>query len=180
MLGLDVAAGLADDDGKLAFEVEIVGYRRPHHLAVVADQRVGEADEHARLLRQFAAGLGGVGAVIDAGAENFFRLRNHRQEFHVGELAVWLGVSRSLAHGVHGAGGKRGAQARVADAIVQSDDAVAAHRTEKLLAVGDKTQNFHCALPLRTAAGCAAAPVVRWDGSVMSGQVAARCHHVRD
>ena len=49
--GFDVAAGLADDDGEFALEIEIVGHRRPHHLAVMTDQRVGEADEHARLLR---------------------------------------------------------------------------------------------------------------------------------
>ena len=54
-LGLDVAAGLADDQRQLALEIEIVGYRWPDHFAAVADQRVGEADEHARLLRQFAA-----------------------------------------------------------------------------------------------------------------------------
>ena len=33
---------------------------------LVADQRVGEADEHARLLRQFAADLGGMGFVVHA------------------------------------------------------------------------------------------------------------------
>ncbi len=60
VLGLDVASGFADDDGEFAFEIKIVRHHRPDHLAVMADQRVGEAHEHARLLRQLAPGLGGV------------------------------------------------------------------------------------------------------------------------
>ena len=88
-----------------------------------------------------------MGAVIDAGAEDFFRLRDHRQEFYVGELTVGLGVLRCLAHGVHGAAGERGAQARLPDAVVQRDDAVAAHRAEQFLAVGDETQKLHVVTP---------------------------------
>ena len=138
-----MTAGLADDQRQLALEIEIVGHRRPDHLAAVADQRIGEADEHARLFRQFAAHLGGVGAVIDAGAENLVRVGNERQEFDVAELVVGLGVLRRLAHRLHRAGRERRAQIGLADFIVQRNDAVAAHRAEALLAAGDKTQKPH-------------------------------------
>ena len=88
-----------------------------------------------------------MGTVIDAGAEDLFGTRNHRQEFYVGELAVGLGVLRSLAHGVHGAGGERGAQTRLPDAVVQGDDTVAADRAEPFLAVGNETQQLHVVTP---------------------------------
>ena len=138
-----MAAGLADDQRQLAFEIEIVGDLGPDHLAAVADQRVGEADEHARLLRQFAAHFGGVGAVIDAGAENLVRLGNERQEFYVAELMIGLGGLCRLAHRLHRAGRERCAQIGLADFVVQRNDAVAAHRAEALLAAGDKTQKPH-------------------------------------
>ena len=147
VFGRDVTPAFADDQRQLAFIIEIVRYTGADHGAVVADQRVGEADEHARLLRQFAADLRRMGAVIDAGAEDFFRARDHRSEFHVGELAVGLGVFRSLAHGVHRAGGERGAQICVPDAVIQGDDTVAADRAEPFLPVGGKTQQLHGVTP---------------------------------
>ena len=138
-----MAAGFADDQRELAFEIEILGDLRPDHLAAVADQRIGEADEHAGLFRQFAAHFGGVGAVIDAGAENLVRGRNQRQEFDVAELVVGLGGLRRLPHRRHRAGRERRAQIGLADFIVQHDDAVAAHRAEALFAIGDKAQKPH-------------------------------------
>ena len=137
----------ADDQRQLAFIIEIVRYARADHFAVVTDQRVGEADEHARLLRQFAADLRRMGAVIDAGAEDFLRVRNHRQEFYIDEPAVGFGVLRSLAHGVHGAGSERGAQVRLPDAVVHGDNTVAADGAEPFLAVGDETQKLHVVTP---------------------------------
>src|ERR1700730_16597375 len=122
VFGRDVTPALADDQRQLAFIIEIIRYAWADHGAVMADQRVGEADEHARLLRQFAAYLRRMGAVLGARAEEFSRLRDHTQEFYVGELSVVLGVLRVLVHRLHGAGGERGAQARMPDAVVQSDD----------------------------------------------------------
>ena len=81
-------------------------------------------------------------------------MRNHRQEFYVGELAVGLRFFRSLAHGVHGAGGERVAQICVPNAVIQGDDTVAADRAEPFLAVGDETQQPHIVTP-----GIAAAAV---------------------
>ena len=43
VLGLDVPSAAADHDGKLALEIEVGRDRRADHLAVVADERVGEA-----------------------------------------------------------------------------------------------------------------------------------------
>src|SRR5580700_8945211 len=76
VFGRDVAPALADDQRQFAFIIEIIRYARADHGAVVADQRVGEADEHAWLLRQFAADLRRMGAIIDTGAEDFRRLWN--------------------------------------------------------------------------------------------------------
>ena len=87
--------------------------------------------------------LGGMRAVIDAGAEDLVRLGNNRQEFDVAELVIGLGVLRRLAHRLHRAGRERGAQIGLADFVVERDDAVAAHRAETVLAAGGKTQKLH-------------------------------------
>ena len=82
-LDRDVTAARPDHHRKLAFEIEVLRDRRTDHLAVVAGQRVGKPDEHARLLRQFASGLGGVRAIVDAGAEDLVRIRNRRKQLNV-------------------------------------------------------------------------------------------------
>ncbi len=92
---------------------------------------------------RFAADLGGMGAVIDAGAEDFVRTWNERQKYDVAELVVGLGVLSRLAHRLHRAGRQRGAQIGLADLVVERDDAIAAHRAETFLAAGDKTQKLH-------------------------------------
>src|SRR5262249_60134104 len=54
-LDRDMAATASDDDRKLALEVEALRHHGANHLAVVARQRVGEADGHARRVRPPAA-----------------------------------------------------------------------------------------------------------------------------
>src|SRR5262245_49837639 len=75
-LDRDMASTATDHYRKLALEVEALRYRRADHLALVAGQRIGEADEHARLLRQLAPGFRRVRTVIDAGAQDFLRVRD--------------------------------------------------------------------------------------------------------
>jgi hypothetical protein len=64
----------------------------------VADQRVGEAHEHARLLGHFTSGLGGMRAVIDAGTENFFRVRDGRQPLDGVKRVIGLCCLGELAY----------------------------------------------------------------------------------
>src|SRR5262249_4559857 len=90
-LDRNMAAVAAGDDPKLALEVEALAPPGGGPLALVTGERVAEPDEHARLFRQLAPGLGGVGAVIDAGAENLLRVRDHRQPLDVGRPVVGLG-----------------------------------------------------------------------------------------
>jgi hypothetical protein len=142
-LRLDVPSRLADDDGKFALEVELLGNARTDHLAVVADERVGKAGEQTRRCRQFAAGLGGVRAVIDTGAQDFFGTWNDRQKSDIRELAVGLFAVQELADLSNGVGGKRVAQCRLTDPPVQGYDAVAVHHAEQMLSVGIETKQTH-------------------------------------
>ena len=135
-LDRNVAATASDDDRKLALEVEALRHRGANHLAVVAGQRVGESDEHARLFRQLAPGLGGMGAVIDAGAENFRRLRNDRQKSYFIEPAIGRFALRNVAHFFQCTGGERRAKAGLRDFIVERYDAIIAQRAEPVFAFG--------------------------------------------
>src|SRR4029077_5839337 len=74
----DVTSAFADHQRQLALEIEIVRHLGPDQLAAMADQSIGKADEHARLLRQVTAHLASMRAIIDAGAENFIRMWNDR------------------------------------------------------------------------------------------------------
>ena len=98
VLGRDVAAGAADHNGKLALEVEIGRNFRTDHVAVGRHQGVDEAGEDVRQFWRFLAVFGGVRFVIDADAEDFFRIRDRRQEAHVRKLLVRLGAIGSAAH----------------------------------------------------------------------------------
>src|SRR5262245_65586730 len=125
-LDRDMAAGAADDERQLALEVEVLRDRRADQLALMADQGVGETDEHAGLLRQLATGLGGVGAVVDAGAEDLVRIGYRREPSDVGEGVVRLRPIGGLLHIAERAGGERIAQAAIAaaDPLVEPDHAV--------------------------------------------------------
>src|SRR5262249_16423618 len=129
--GRDVATALANDERKLALEVEIVGHFGANQLAAMPDQCVGKA----RLFRQFARHLRRMRAIIDAGAENLPRLRDYRQKFYVVELAIRRGALRDAAHLFHRAGSERRAETGLPDFIVERDDAVIAQRAEPVLAV---------------------------------------------
>ena len=142
-LDWDMAATTSDDDRKLALEVEALRHRGADHLAVVAGQRVGEADEHARLFRQLAPSLGGMGAVINASAENFFRVWDHRQPFDVGPLVVGFGRVCGLPYFSKPAGRERVTQARVTETLVQGDDAIVGHYTEARLSIGHIACKLH-------------------------------------
>src|SRR5262245_8407633 len=87
----DMATAATDHNCKLAFEVEALRHRGADHLALVAGERVGEPDEHARLFWQFAPGLGGMGTLIDAGAENLVRVRDHGS--HLTSARWWSGLA---------------------------------------------------------------------------------------
>ena len=136
----DMPAALADHHGQLALEVEIVRQLRPDHLPLMSNQGVGEADEHARLFRQFAAHFGGVIAIVHAGADDLVRVGDDRQEAHVGQLEIRFRDRRGGAHAFQGACRKRIAQRRVP---AHGDDAVTGYHAVAFLAAGDVTRKFH-------------------------------------
>src|SRR5215469_10337924 len=125
----------------------MVGHFRPDQLAAMAHKSVGKADEYARLLRQFARHLGGVRAIIDAGAKNLAWPRDDRLEFYFGEFAIRRGALRDAAHPIHCAGGERRAKVGLCDLVVERDHAIVAQRSEPVLAVGGEAQKSHALLP---------------------------------
>ena len=70
--GLHVPAGLADDERKLAFEIEIGRDLGADHVAFVRHERVHEAQENVRQLGRLGAVLGSVRFVVDADAHDLF------------------------------------------------------------------------------------------------------------
>ncbi len=60
----------SDDDGQFAFEIELVGNAGAHQRLAVTDEGIGEAQVHARRRRHVAPGLLGMGAVVDADADD--------------------------------------------------------------------------------------------------------------
>ena len=89
----DAPAGAADDDHDLALVVELVALRGPHEILAVADQRLGEAHEHARAVGGglAVAVLGVAAAVVDADAEDLPRPGNGPLVGDVGQPVVGLG-----------------------------------------------------------------------------------------
>ena len=106
----------------------------------MADQRVGKTGEHARRFRQFASGLRGVCAIIDAGTEDFFGSWNHRLKYYLRQPAIGLLACRQSAHLLDRTRGKRVAQCGVSEALVHRHHAIAAQRAEQRLAVRNETQ----------------------------------------
>src|SRR6185437_5500815 len=87
---LDVPAGLSDNDGKLALVIKSLrGFRRDQVLAV-ADLAVGEANKDDRLLRRLAPAFGDMRHVVEADAEDLFRIRDRRQQGDGIELEIGL------------------------------------------------------------------------------------------
>src|SRR5215211_1805282 len=167
----------ADHDRELAFEIETFRYRWPDHLAVVADKRIGQAHEHARRLGDVAAGLGGVRAIIDAGAEDLVRIGNRRQEAHVGERVIAALALGGPANLVERARRERIAQAAVLGAPAHGDEAVAGDDTEGGSAVGEIARELHFLLLVSIRRATPLAPIpplvgrspreARWVGPFM-------------
>jgi len=76
----DVPARLPDDEGQFALVVEIARDLGAHHRLIVRDQGIDEPQEDRRVLRRGAAGLGGVGTIIAAGADDLVRVGDRRQQ----------------------------------------------------------------------------------------------------
>jgi hypothetical protein len=83
-------ARLADDHRDLGFEVEVRRFLRPHDRLLVADLRLGDADENRRLLGVVAPGLDNVVLVVEADAEDLPRIGDDRQPGDLGSLEVGL------------------------------------------------------------------------------------------
>ena len=145
----DMAAAAANDHGELSFEVEVLRHRGADHFTFMADERVGEPNEHARLLGHLAPSLGGMRAIIYAGTENLFRVRDRRQPLDVAEPVVWFRRFCGFSHVSKRAGCERVAQARGAKALVQGDDAIAGHHAEARLATGNVARKLHFKAPFR-------------------------------
>src|SRR5580704_4106497 len=60
--------------------VEIARDLGAHHRLIVRDQGIDEPQEDRRVLRRGAAGLGGVGTIIAAGADDLVRVGDRRQQ----------------------------------------------------------------------------------------------------
>src|SRR5262249_18323670 len=130
-------------------------------LAVMADERVGAADEHARLLGDLAAGLGGMRAIVDARAGNQLGVWNDRQELDRRELVIGRGALGGGLDLRQETRTQRLAQALAVDAPVHRDHAVAAHHSEQAFAVRHIAEKFHSSCPLslrRHARRCAGHP----------------------
>ncbi len=151
LLRRDVPSAAPDHQRQLALEVEMRRHRRTDQRGLMADQRIGEPDEHAGLLRQVAPGLGGMGAIVDAGAKNLLRVRDGRQPRDLAQAVVGLracGDLRDLAQRIRrqrlAQPGKAAAQP-----LVQGDNAVAGHHAEAGLAARDIARQFHPRPPRR-------------------------------
>ncbi len=122
----DAPASTSDDHRDLGLEVEVGRFARPDDRLLVADLRLGQADEDRGLLGVVAPGLDDVVLIIEADAEDPFRVRDHRQPGDVGLLVV-----RRLVHVLGGFGERVAADQRlqigeaVADVALQVDNALA-------------------------------------------------------
>jgi hypothetical protein len=84
-----------------------------------------------------------MGAVIDAGAENFFRVWDDRQPLDIGPFVVGLGRVGGFAYFGKPAGRESITQAGVTETPVQSDHAIVGHHAETRLSVGNVTCKLH-------------------------------------
>ena len=71
-------AFLADDDGQLAFIIELVGFERLDERCAVTDLAAGIAGKKDRVRRHRAAGFFHVGVIVQAHADDLVRVRNGR------------------------------------------------------------------------------------------------------
>lgn len=131
---------LPDHHRQLALEIEVVRELGADHLALVRNERVGKADEHARLFWQVAPHLCGVGFVVHTGAKDLPRVRNDRQKTDVRQLVIGLRILRGLANLV-----ERARCERIAQRLVAADrhHTVADDHTEAFRAAGDIACEFH-------------------------------------
>ncbi|MNT69920.1 hypothetical protein D3C72_2082670 [compost metagenome] len=88
VFGGDAASGLADDDGDLAFVIQLLGFRWAQQGFAMAHERTRKAREHAGVGGRRAAVLVFLVAlaVVHAHADDFFWRRNRRQQPHFVQL----------------------------------------------------------------------------------------------
>ena len=84
----DMAAGPADDHGKLAFVVEVSRYLRADQWLQVSHLAACKARKQNRLLRHGPAGLGNVVMVVEADADDLVRIGNDGQQRQPGQCVV--------------------------------------------------------------------------------------------
>src|SRR5262249_49425987 len=75
-----VASGLADDDRKLRFEIEVIGHPRFNQRLQMAHLRIGVSGEDRREAGFLPARLLPVRMVIQAHAKALVRVGNHRKK----------------------------------------------------------------------------------------------------
>src|SRR5438874_12152550 len=122
----DAAAGFADDHRDLGLVVQVLGFARTDDRLLVADLRLGHAQEDRRLLGVVAAGLDDVVLIVEADADDLVRVRDHRQPRDVGFAVIRrLGqMLRRLGEGV-AADQRLEVGEAVADVAFQVDNAFA-------------------------------------------------------
>src|SRR5688572_25280894 len=91
------SGAFADDDGELAFEVELLGLARREQRLPVPHDAVAEADENHGTLGALAAHLLDVRHVVDANAEQLrSSVRNDRREGDVVDTEIGCAAREPL------------------------------------------------------------------------------------
>src|SRR5437764_3645274 len=145
----NVAPAAADDEGKLTLEIELLRNRWADQRALMAGQRAGKPQKHARLLRQLAPSLRSMGTIIDARAQNLFRIRNNRQPSDGSETVVRASRAGDLSHFRERVAGERLAQAftAVAEPAIQADHARIGDDTKARFAIRKVARALHESIP---------------------------------
>ncbi|MDT4863260.1 hypothetical protein FQZ97_979580 [compost metagenome] len=132
-----MSAALADDHRQLGLEVELLGDFRPQQRGIVGQQGLGEALEDHRVLAHRAAGLCGVGDIVDAHADDLAGGGYHRIQLDLGERIVGRRAG-DIGPGLFqqaGVGQQCGQVGRGRELLAQVDDLLRDYCAEARLAV---------------------------------------------
>ena len=140
---VDVAAALADDDGKLDLPVGLLRIARDHEVVIRAAEAARRLVEDDRLLRDRRAGLLGVVDVVQADGDEIADRGDRRSDARApGDLRQALRID------LLDLGNRARAQRRLVDigknAGEVADPAVLVEEAGLLAALGSVAQQFHC------------------------------------
>src|SRR5262249_36709728 len=135
-----------------------------HQGTAVADQGVGEAQEHARRGRDVAPGLLRMGAVVDPDTDDALRIRHHRQELDVGHPVIGRLARGGPPDLIERVRRERLMQSRKSSAQATRgiDDAIARYDAECGLAVDHIARELHVHSS-RIQPGAVTTPLIRYS-----------------